>query len=58
MKTMYQGGPIADELLRKYNIDFVLVSQEEIRSMSVNKEYFMKFPAVASAGGATVYKIR
>jgi len=58
VKAMYQGGPMADELLRKYNIDYVLVSQEEIRSMSVNKEYFMKFPAVASAGGATVYKIR
>jgi len=58
VKAMYQGGPTADQLLKKYNIDYVLVSQEETRSMSVNQEYFMKFPAVASAGGATVYKVR
>lgn len=58
VKTMYQGGPMADELLKKYNIDYVLVSQEETHSMSVNQEYFMKFPVAASAGGATVYKIR
>jgi hypothetical protein len=55
---MYQGGPAADQLLAKYGIDYVLVSKEELSSTTVNQEYFMKFPAVATAGGATVYKVR
>jgi hypothetical protein len=58
VKTMYQGGPAADQLLAKYGIDYVLVSREELSSTTVNQEYFMKFPAVATAGGATVYKVR
>lgn len=58
VETMYRGGPMADELLRKYNIDYVLVSQEETGSMSVNEEYFMKYPMIAQTGAARVYKIK
>ena len=29
VKAMYQGGPNADALLQKYNIDYVVVSPEE-----------------------------
>jgi hypothetical protein len=58
VKTIYAGGPAADMLLAKYGIDYVLVSQEETSSMSVNQDYFKKFPVVASAGNAVVYKVR
>lgn len=58
VKTIYAGGAAADQLLAKYGIDYVLVSQEETRSMSVNQDYFKKFPVVATAGSAVVYKIK
>jgi len=58
VKTIYQGGPAADQLLAKYGIDYVLVSQEEIGSMNVNSNYFSKFPVVAESGSAWVYKVR
>jgi hypothetical protein len=58
VKQIYQGAPAADQLLAKYGIDYVLVSQEETSSMSVNQDYFKKFPVAATAGSATVYKVR
>jgi hypothetical protein len=58
VKTMYGGGPMADQLLAKYGIDYVLISQEETGSMPVNKDFFNKFPVVAEAGNAKVYKVR
>jgi hypothetical protein len=58
VKKMYAGGAAADQLLAKYNVDYVLVSQEETSSMSVNNDYFNRFPIVAEAGNAKVYKVR
>ena len=58
VKTIYSGGPAADQLLGKYGIDYVLVSQEEAGSMAVNKNFFNKFPVVAETGNAKVYKVR
>jgi hypothetical protein len=58
VEAIYLGGPMADELLRKYNIDYVLISQEEKGAMTVNEEFFMKFPMVAQTATGRVYKIK
>jgi hypothetical protein len=58
VKKMYQGGPTADQLLAKYNIDYVLVSDEETSAMSVNADYFNRFSIAAQTGNAKVYKVR
>jgi hypothetical protein len=58
VEAIYRGGPMADGLLRKYNIDYVIVSQEERGAMTVNEEFFMKFPMVAQTGSSRVYKIK
>jgi hypothetical protein len=57
VKTMYAGGPAADALLAKYGIDYVIISKEE-DPLSPNHAYFSKFPVVAEAGSAHVYKVR
>ena len=57
LKKIYQGGPQADTLLAKYDIDYVLVSQEESQ-LAPNQSYLSKFPVVAEAGSARVYKVR
>ncbi len=57
VKKMYAGGPMADELIRKYGIDYIILSPEERGSVAPNEDYFRKFPVVARAGQDTVYKV-
>jgi hypothetical protein len=58
VEAMYSGGPMADGMLQKYNIDYVIISQEERGAMTVNEEFFMKYPMVAQTGASRVYKIK
>jgi hypothetical protein len=58
VKTMYQGGPAADALLAKYDIQYVLISPEEKSSVSPNEAFYRKFPVVAEAGQYKVYKVK
>ena len=58
VKHIYEGGGVADILLRKYNIEYVLISPEEINSLKANEEFFRKYPIVAEAGQYRVYKIK
>ena len=58
VKLIYQGGGMADALLKKYNIEYVLVSPEEKTSLGVNEGFFKKYPVVAEAGQYRVYQIK
>lgn len=58
VRRIYQGGGVADILLRKYNIDYVLISPEERDGMRANDAFFSKYPVVAEAGQYRVYKIK
>jgi hypothetical protein len=58
VKQIYLGSPAADQLLAKYNIDYVLISPEERNSLSANENYFRKFPIVAEVGQYRVYKVK
>lgn len=58
VKRIYEGGGVADILLRKYNIDYVLVSPEESRPMRANEDFFRKYPVIAEAGPYRVYKVK
>lgn len=55
---IYAGGGVADILLRKHGIDYVLISPEERDKMQVNEGYFAKYPVIAEAGQYRVYKIK
>lgn len=58
VKMIYSGGPQAEELLRKYGIDYVLVSPEERSTMKANEAFFRKYPVFAEVGQYKVYKVR
>ncbi len=58
IKTMYAGGPAAEELMRKYGIDFVLISPEERSSVRPNEPYFAKYPVAADFGQYQVYRVK
>ena len=58
VKQIYQGGPNAEALLEKYEIDYVLISPEERNLGGLNEQYFNRFPVAAETGQYKVYKIR
>ncbi len=58
IKRMYAGGPEADALLAKYQIDYVVASPQERDIMIVNEQFFSKFPIVGDVGGYRLYKIK
>ncbi|HRI02209.1 MAG TPA: hypothetical protein PLL77_00580 [Pyrinomonadaceae bacterium] len=58
VKRIYEGGGVAEILMRKYNIEYVLISPEEINSMKANEDFFRKYPVIAEAGQYRVYKIK
>ncbi|MGB2751758.1 MAG: hypothetical protein WBC19_06845 [Pyrinomonadaceae bacterium] len=58
VKRIYEGGGVAEILMRKYNIEYVLISPEEMNSMNANEEFFRKYPVIAEAGQYRVYKIK
>ena len=58
VKKIYQGGPVAEMLMKKNDISYVLISPEERSSMTPNEEAFRKFHIVAESGQFRVYKVK
>ncbi len=58
VKSIYSGGANADELMRKYGIEYVLISPEERSSVAANEQFFKKFSVIAEAGQYKVYKVK
>ena len=58
VKNIYLGGANADELMRKYGIEYVLISPEERSSVAANEQFFKKFSVIAEAGQYKVYKVK
>jgi len=58
VKRIYEGGGVADILLRKYNVEYVLVSPEERNALKANEDFFDKYPVLAEAGQYRVYQIK
>src|SRR5207244_1441627 len=61
VQHIYQGGGVADILLRKYDVEYVLISPDE-RNVKIvpqlNEEFFRKYPVIAEAGQYRVYKVK
>jgi len=58
LKQIYAGGETADNFLKKYNIEYVLISPVEKSSLQVNEGFFSKYPVVAEFGQYRVYQIK
>jgi hypothetical protein len=58
VKTIYSGGGVADILLRKYNVDYVLVGPEERQTLHADESFFSQYPVVAEAGQYRLYKVK
>jgi hypothetical protein len=52
---MYAGASDADALLRRYQIEYVLIGPEELSSLSVNRE-FWSHNSFQQVGGHRLYR--
>jgi len=58
IERIYSGAPEADALLRKYNVDYVLVGPMELASFKINEQFWSKYKTLSQAGAYRVYQIR
>ncbi|MGC2743786.1 MAG: hypothetical protein WA672_11400, partial [Candidatus Angelobacter sp.] len=58
IERIYAGAPEAEALLRKYNVDYVLVGPMELASFKVNEQFWSKYKTLSQAGAYRVYQIR
>ncbi len=63
LEKIYQGEATAEILMKKYGIEYVMISPEEQayfgqKNIEINEEFFQKFPVVGEAGMYRIYKVR
>jgi hypothetical protein len=59
VKRIYEGSALADGFLKKYGIEYVIISPEETSNLPfVNERYFEKFPKIAEFGAYKLYKVK
>jgi hypothetical protein len=57
VRKIYEGADSADALLQKNNIEYIVVSPEERGNLTVNDDYFQKFPVFTEVGQYKIYKV-
>lgn len=59
VETMYAGGIHTEQLLNKYDVDYVVVGPDEWRDLKANQTYFdQHFRAVYQLDSTTIYKVK
>jgi hypothetical protein len=58
VKSIYQGTGVSESLLKKYNIEYVLITPEERNTLKANEEFFRRYPIAAEAGQVRLYKVQ
>jgi hypothetical protein len=53
---MYAGAPDAEDLLRRYQVEFVMISPAEISTVGVNQPFWSRYPKLAEIGQYRLYK--
>jgi len=58
IRRVYAGAPDANNILRKYGVDYAVVSPLEKNIMNVNDQFFSTFQLVGEVGEYRLYKIK
>jgi hypothetical protein len=58
IRRVYAGAPDAAAILRKYSVDYAVVSPLEENIMNVNDQFFSRFQLVGEVGEYRLYKIK
>ena len=57
IRRVYAGTPDAEAILRKYGVEYAVLSPLERNLMSVNDQFFSRYELVGEVGGYRLYKI-
>jgi uncharacterized membrane protein len=59
MKAIYSGAPNADELIRKWNAEYLVVGprEREDPKIEINETYLSRFPVVARTSAHRLFKL-
>jgi len=57
IKRIYLGTPDADQLLKKYNIEYAVIGPHERVVTPFNERFFNRFEKIGDVGEYTLYKI-
>ena len=58
VRRIYEGTALTDRLLQKNNIEYVIISPEELGNVTVREEFFYKFPIIAEVGEYKIFKVK
>jgi hypothetical protein len=58
IRQIYEGGPSAQELIARYNIQYAVVSPQEKSLMKLDDVFFERFEKVTEVGEYRLYKTR
>jgi hypothetical protein len=56
IRRIYTGAPDAEELLRRYQVDYVLISPAELNTMNANPQFWSRYARVAQIGQYRLYR--
>jgi hypothetical protein len=57
IQRIYSGAPGAEALLRKYNVNYVLVGPMELASFKINEQFWSRYKTLTQTGAYRVYQI-
>lgn len=57
VRQIYQGGKEAEDLIRKYRINYVVYGSHERENFSINVSYFQKYPKIPLSSNWIVYDV-
>jgi len=57
IRRIYAGEPDALDLLKRYNVDFIVVSPMERTQLAVNDRFIDQFPVIGRSGDYTLYEV-
>jgi hypothetical protein len=59
VRAMFGGGEAAEELLKRYQVSWVVIDDDARRRFRANEPWFAeRFPVVLQQGGVTIYDLR
>ena len=58
IRRIYLGTPDAEQLMKKYGVDYAVVGPLERLNLQVNEAFFSRFEKVGQVGEYSLYKIR
>jgi hypothetical protein len=56
IERIYAGTPDAESLLRRYQVEYVLIGPEELTSMHVNQQFWSRYARAAQVGQYRLYR--